>query len=97
MRQWTIDAFAAEPFKGNPACVVEPLGAWPAAARMQALAAENNQAETAFLLRTDDPARFGLVWARHARQRPSPFCRTWRCHRAPDLRHSVRSAERDPR
>jgi PhzF family phenazine biosynthesis protein len=62
MRQWTIDAFAAEPFKGNPACVVEPFDAWPAAARMQALAAENNQAETAFLLRTDDPARFGLRW-----------------------------------
>ena len=62
MRQWTIDAFAAEPFKGNPACVVEPLGAWPAAARMQALAAENNQAETAFLLRTADPVRFGLRW-----------------------------------
>jgi PhzF family phenazine biosynthesis protein len=62
MRQWTVDAFAAEPFKGNPACVVEPFDAWPAAARMQALAAENNQAETAFLLRTDDPARFGLRW-----------------------------------
>jgi PhzF family phenazine biosynthesis protein len=62
MRQWTVDAFAAEPFKGNPACVVEPLGAWPATARMQSLAAENNQAETAFLLRTDDPARFGLRW-----------------------------------
>ena len=29
---------------------------------MQALAAENNQAETAFLLRTGDPARFGLRW-----------------------------------
>ena len=25
MRQWTVDAFAAEPFKGNPACVVEPF------------------------------------------------------------------------
>jgi PhzF family phenazine biosynthesis protein len=62
MRQWTIDAFAAAPFKGNPACVVEPLGAWPDASRMQALAAENNQAETAFLLRTGDPARFGLRW-----------------------------------
>jgi PhzF family phenazine biosynthesis protein len=62
MRQWTIDAFAAEPFKGNPACVLEPFDAWPPAARMQALAAENNQAETAFLLRTDDPARFGLRW-----------------------------------
>jgi PhzF family phenazine biosynthesis protein len=29
---------------------------------MQSLAAENNQAETAFLLRTTDPARFGLRW-----------------------------------
>jgi PhzF family phenazine biosynthesis protein len=62
MRQWTIDAFAAEAFKGNPACVVEPMDAWPDAAWMQALAAENNQAETAFLLRTEDPARFGLRW-----------------------------------
>jgi len=62
MRQWTIDAFAAQPFKGNPACVVEPFDAWPADAWMQALAAENNQAETAFLLKTADPARFGLRW-----------------------------------
>ena len=62
MRQWTIDAFASGPFKGNPACVVEPFEAWPETAWMQALAAENNQAETAFLLRTADPARFGLRW-----------------------------------
>ncbi len=62
MRQWTIDAFATAPFRGNPACVVEPFDAWPADGWMQALAAENNQAETAFLLRTDDPARFGLRW-----------------------------------
>jgi len=62
MRQWTVDAFAAKPFRGNPACVLEPLDAWPADAWMQALAAENNQAETAFLLRTSDPARFGLRW-----------------------------------
>jgi PhzF family phenazine biosynthesis protein len=62
MRQWTIDAFAAAPFRGNPACVVEPMDAWPQAARMQALAAENNQAETAFLVRTDDAARYGLRW-----------------------------------
>ena len=62
MRQWTIDAFASTPFKGNPACVVEPLEAWPDDTLMHALAAENNQAETAFLLRTDDPARFGLRW-----------------------------------
>lgn len=62
MRQWTIDAFASAPFRGNPACVVEPFEAWPSAAWMQALAAENNQAETAFLLKTADPARFGLRW-----------------------------------
>jgi predicted PhzF superfamily epimerase YddE/YHI9 len=62
MKQWTIDAFAVAPFKGNPACVVEPFDQWPEAAWMQALAKENNQAETAFLLRTDDPARFGLRW-----------------------------------
>ncbi|HWU12486.1 MAG TPA: PhzF family phenazine biosynthesis isomerase, partial [Caulobacter sp.] len=62
MRQWTIDAFASGPFKGNPACVVEPFEQWPDAAWMQALAAENNQAETAFLLKTADPARFGLRW-----------------------------------
>jgi PhzF family phenazine biosynthesis protein len=62
MRQWTVDAFASQAFKGNPACVVEPVAAWPDAAWMQALAAENNQAETAFLLKTDDPARYGLRW-----------------------------------
>ena len=62
MRQWTVDAFAAEPFKGNPACVVEPFEAWPSDGWMQALAKENNQAETAFLRRTADPARFDLRW-----------------------------------
>lgn len=62
MRQWTIDAFASAPFKGNPACVVAPFDTWPSAAWMQALAAENNQAETAFLLKTADPGRFGLRW-----------------------------------
>ncbi len=62
LRQWTVDAFASAPFRGNPACVVEPFETWPDAAWMQALAMENNQAETAFLLRTPDPARFGLRW-----------------------------------
>jgi len=62
MRQWTVDAFAAAPFRGNPACVVEPFDRWPSDDWMQALAKENNQAETAFLLRTGDPARFGLRW-----------------------------------
>jgi PhzF family phenazine biosynthesis protein len=62
MRQWTVDAFASGPFRGNQACVLEPVEAWPDAAWMQALAAENNQAETAFLRTTADPARFGLRW-----------------------------------
>jgi PhzF family phenazine biosynthesis protein len=62
MRQWTVDAFASEPFRGNPACVVEPFDRWPSDDWMQALARENNQAETAFLLKTGDPARFGLRW-----------------------------------
>ncbi|CAN7584151.1 PhzF family phenazine biosynthesis protein [Caulobacter sp. LjRoot300] len=70
MRQWTIDAFASGPFKGNPACVVEPFDAWPETAWMQALAAENNQAETAFLLKTADPARFGLRWFTPALEAP---------------------------
>lgn len=62
MRQWTVDAFASGPFRGNPACVLEPMAEWPDAVWMQALAKENNQAETAFLKRTDDAARFGLRW-----------------------------------
>ncbi len=62
MRQWTVDAFASEPFKGNPACVLEPLDAWPSDAWMQALAMENNQAETSFLRKTGDPGRYGLRW-----------------------------------
>ena len=62
MRQWTVDAFADRPFRGNPACVVEPFEAWPAEAWMQALAEENKQAETAYLRRTADPARFELRW-----------------------------------
>jgi PhzF family phenazine biosynthesis protein len=62
MRQWTVDAFADRPFLGNPACVVEPFDVWPEAGWMQALAMENNQAETAFLRRTADPTRFDLRW-----------------------------------
>ena len=62
MRQWLVDAFASAPFRGNGACVVEPLDAWPEDRWMQSLAQENHQAETAFLLKTDSPARYGLRW-----------------------------------
>ena len=61
MRQWTVDAFASQPFMGNPACIVEPFDAWPEDGWMAALAKENNQAETAYLLRME-PGRYGLRW-----------------------------------
>ena len=43
------DAFATQLFAGNPAAVV-PLTEWLSAPTMQAIAAENNLAETAFFL-----------------------------------------------
>ncbi|HJV89035.1 MAG TPA: PhzF family phenazine biosynthesis protein [Holophagaceae bacterium] len=45
-----IDAFADRPFTGNPAAVM-PLDAWLPDATMQSIAAENNLAETAFLVK----------------------------------------------
>jgi len=59
-----VDAFADRPFAGNPAAVV-PLDAWWSDAAMQAMAAENNLSETAFLgpmdeTRTD--ADYRLRW-----------------------------------
>jgi PhzF family phenazine biosynthesis protein len=51
--------------------VVEPFEQWPDPPRLDAgLAAENNQAETAFLLKTADPARFGLRWFTPALEAP---------------------------
>jgi PhzF family phenazine biosynthesis protein len=72
LRQWSIDALAAAPFKGNPACVVEPLDAFPKVAWMQALAAENAAGATAFLTRTSDAARYGLRW--FAPKQELPLC-----------------------
>lgn len=44
-----IDAFADKPFTGNQAAVM-PLDAWLADAVLQAIAEENNVAETAFII-----------------------------------------------
>jgi PhzF family phenazine biosynthesis protein len=44
---YQVDAFAERTFEGNPAAVV-PLATWPADTVLQAVAAENNLAETAF-------------------------------------------------
>jgi predicted PhzF superfamily epimerase YddE/YHI9 len=44
-----LDAFASKVFAGNPAAVM-PMKSFPAEAIMQAIAAENNLSETAFLV-----------------------------------------------
>jgi PhzF family phenazine biosynthesis protein len=54
-----IDAFTARRFAGNPAAVM-PMDSFPADATLQALAAENNLAETAFLVREGSDYR--LRW-----------------------------------
>jgi PhzF family phenazine biosynthesis protein len=56
---YQVDAFADGPFQGNPAAVV-PLEAWIEPALMQAIAAENNLAETAFFV--PEGEGFGLRW-----------------------------------
>lgn len=43
-----VDAFSAGPFTGNPAAVV-PLATWLPDEQMQAIAAQNNLSETAFI------------------------------------------------
>lgn len=47
-----VDAFTDKPFGGNPAAVC-PLEAWLPDAQLQAIAAENNLAETAFFVPKD--------------------------------------------
>lgn len=54
-----VDAFASRPFTGNPAAVVV-LEEFPDASLMQAVAAENNLAETAFVVPAGDA--WALRW-----------------------------------
>jgi PhzF family phenazine biosynthesis protein len=49
LRIFQVDAFASRPFTGNPAAVV-PLERWLDDATLVSIAAENNLAETAFVL-----------------------------------------------
>src|SRR4051812_29392628 len=56
---YQVDAFATRRFTGNPAAVM-PMDAFPDEAILQAIAAENNLAETAFLVR--DGADYRLRW-----------------------------------
>lgn len=54
-----VDAFASTVFSGNPAAVCL-LETWPPDATLQAIAAENNLSETAFLVRRGEG--FELRW-----------------------------------
>ncbi|MDX6463561.1 MAG: hypothetical protein QOE55_7258 [Acidobacteriaceae bacterium] len=62
-----VDAFTTRRFAGNPAAVM-PLEAFLADATLQAIAAENNLAETAFLVR--DGEDFRLRWFTPATEVP---------------------------
>lgn len=56
---YQIDAFTSKVFSGNPAAVC-PLGEWLPDQIMQAIAAENNLSETAFLVKKGDD--YELRW-----------------------------------
>ena len=60
LKIWHVDAFASKPLEGNPAAIV-PLESWLDPGLMQAIAAENNLAETAFFVKTGAGA-FDLRW-----------------------------------
>jgi PhzF family phenazine biosynthesis protein len=59
MKQYIVDAFTDRPFHGNPAavCVTD---AWLPDETMQAIAAENNLAETAFVVQEGE--RYRIRW-----------------------------------
>jgi PhzF family phenazine biosynthesis protein len=58
---FVVDAFAARPFEGNPAAVV-PLPRWLPDAVLQAMAAEHNLSEMAFLVREEGGDSWRLRW-----------------------------------
>lgn len=60
LKLWQIDAFATQPFEGNPAAVI-PLSHWPTDAVMQKIACENNLSETAFFFQKS-PGKYDLRW-----------------------------------
>jgi predicted PhzF superfamily epimerase YddE/YHI9 len=56
---YQVDAFSSKVFGGNPAAIC-PLGKWLPDPTLQAIANENNLAETAYFVRADD--RYHLRW-----------------------------------
>jgi len=63
-----VDAFTAEPFRGNPAATTR-LPAFPDNARLQAIAREMNLSETAFAV-PRAPNRYDLRWFTPTREVP---------------------------
>lgn len=60
LKIWQVDAFANKPLEGNAAAVV-PLESWLDDDLMQAIATENNVAETAFFVKKA-PGEYDLRW-----------------------------------
>jgi PhzF family phenazine biosynthesis protein len=58
---YQVDAFASAVFRGNPAAVC-PLEEWLPDETLQAIAAENNLAETAYYVRRSNSSEFDLRW-----------------------------------
>ncbi|MFD1033823.1 PhzF family phenazine biosynthesis protein [Sphingomonas hankookensis] len=56
-----VDAFADQPFAGNPAAVMV-LGEWPDDALLQSIALEHNLSETAFVVPASGEADYELRW-----------------------------------
>jgi len=56
---YQVDAFASQPFRGNPAAIC-PLERWLKDDALQAIAAENNLSETAYYVREGN--RYRLRW-----------------------------------
>ena len=59
MKQYIVDAFTDKPFHGNPAAVLV-TDRWLSDETMQAIAAENNLAETAFVVQEGE--RYRISW-----------------------------------
>lgn len=59
MKQYIVDAFTQEVFKGNPAAVCI-LDTWLSDTHLQAIALENNLSETAFVVKKEE--QYHLRW-----------------------------------
>jgi len=59
LKMYQVDAFASQPFEGNPAAVC-PLNTWLPDETMQAIASENNLSETVFFVPRE--GGFSIRW-----------------------------------